>query len=143
MIHCLSIQQPWAWAIVRGYKDIENRNWRTNYRGRILIHAGKVEDIGSVWPVLTITSQRTGQPSFEDQRLNYMRFVRKGGIVGEATLVDCVQNHESRWFNGPFGFVLTNQKMYAEMVPMRGQLGIFQISDWREQVVADEVASCD
>lgn len=37
---CLSVQQPWAWLIVAGYKTIENRTWRTNYRGRIAIHAG-------------------------------------------------------------------------------------------------------
>lgn len=23
---CLSIQQPWAWLIVNGFKDIENRD---------------------------------------------------------------------------------------------------------------------
>lgn len=37
----LSIRQPWAWLICAGYKDVENRDWRTNYRGRILIHAPK------------------------------------------------------------------------------------------------------
>jgi hypothetical protein len=29
----LSIRQPWASLIVAGYKDIENRSWRTSYRG--------------------------------------------------------------------------------------------------------------
>ena len=24
---CLSIRQPWAWAIVKGAKDVENRKW--------------------------------------------------------------------------------------------------------------------
>ena len=37
----LSIRQPWAWLIVNGYKDIENRNWKTNFRGKILVHAAK------------------------------------------------------------------------------------------------------
>ena len=35
----LSIQQPWAWLIVNDHKDIENRDWRTHYRGPVLIHA--------------------------------------------------------------------------------------------------------
>jgi ASCH domain len=38
---CISILQPYAWLIVNGHKDIENRGWPTRFRGRILIHAGK------------------------------------------------------------------------------------------------------
>lgn len=37
----LSIRQPWAWLIVNGFKDIENRSWHTKYRGPVLIHASK------------------------------------------------------------------------------------------------------
>ena len=33
------IRQPWAWLIVHGFKDIENRSWRTRYRGALLIQA--------------------------------------------------------------------------------------------------------
>ena len=40
----LSIRQPWAWLIVNGYKDIENRDWKTHYRGRFYVHAGKQFD---------------------------------------------------------------------------------------------------
>ena len=37
----LSIRQPWAWLIVNGYKDIENRTWSTRFRGKVLIHGMK------------------------------------------------------------------------------------------------------
>jgi len=30
----LSILQPWAWLVVNGHKDIENRTWGTGFRGR-------------------------------------------------------------------------------------------------------------
>ena len=40
----LTIKQPWAYLIIHGGKDIENRTWRTKYRGRILIHAAKADD---------------------------------------------------------------------------------------------------
>jgi hypothetical protein len=33
------IRQPWAWLIVNGFKDIENRSWATRYRGPLLIQA--------------------------------------------------------------------------------------------------------
>jgi hypothetical protein len=36
----LSVRQPWAWLIVNGLKDIENRPRRTLHRGPLLIHAG-------------------------------------------------------------------------------------------------------
>ena len=39
MVKIISVRQPWAWLIVAGHKDIENRTWRTSYRGRLLIHA--------------------------------------------------------------------------------------------------------
>lgn len=31
MMAALSIRQPWAWLVVQGYKDIENRDWPTNF----------------------------------------------------------------------------------------------------------------
>ena len=37
----LSIRQPWAWMILYAGKDIENREWPTRFRGRVLIHASK------------------------------------------------------------------------------------------------------
>jgi hypothetical protein len=40
----LTIKQPWAFAIAEGFKTIENRSRRTNYRGTLLIHAGRAVD---------------------------------------------------------------------------------------------------
>jgi hypothetical protein len=36
MIPALSIRQPWAWLICHAGKNIENRPWRTQFRGRFL-----------------------------------------------------------------------------------------------------------
>lgn len=35
----LSVRESWAYYIVAGLKDIENRTWRTDYRGPLLVHA--------------------------------------------------------------------------------------------------------
>lgn len=35
----ITVKQPWASLIVEGIKDIENRTWKTNFRGRVLVHA--------------------------------------------------------------------------------------------------------
>lgn len=46
----LSIRQPWAWLIMTGLKDIENRTWNTDFRGRFAIHASKKFD----WDALIV-----------------------------------------------------------------------------------------
>src|SRR5271165_5444563 len=38
-LRALSVRQPWAWLIVNGVKDIENRSFRTDHHGPLLIHA--------------------------------------------------------------------------------------------------------
>ena len=37
----LSLRQPWAWLVVNGLKDLENRRWNTRFRGTFLIHAAQ------------------------------------------------------------------------------------------------------
>ena len=52
----LSVKQPWSTLICAGVKDVENRTWRTEYRGPLLIHASAQEDrsakLESLCPVL-------------------------------------------------------------------------------------------
>lgn len=35
----LSLRQPWCWAVLHAGKRVENRVWRTSYRGPFLLHA--------------------------------------------------------------------------------------------------------
>lgn len=109
----LSIQQPWAWLIVHGHKSVENRTWPTNYRGPLLIHAGKTFDHDGYEWVCDVFG--IAIPTGLDV----------GGIVGHATLTACVREHPSPWFFGPFGFVLTDAAPMP-LEPCRGQLGIFR-----------------
>lgn len=39
----LTIQNPYGYLICYGIKDIENRSWKTKYRGSILIHTSSKE----------------------------------------------------------------------------------------------------
>jgi len=43
----LSVHQPYATLICAGVKDVENRSWKTDYRGPLLIHASQVS---FAWP---------------------------------------------------------------------------------------------
>lgn len=40
----LTVRQPWASLIASGTKRVEVRSWRTNYRGPIVILAGRGRD---------------------------------------------------------------------------------------------------
>ena len=40
-ISVLSVRNPYADCIIYGDKEIELRTWKTDYRGRLYIHAGK------------------------------------------------------------------------------------------------------
>jgi hypothetical protein len=40
-IRVLSVRQPYVEAILRGWKVLEYRTWRTHFRGRIALHASK------------------------------------------------------------------------------------------------------
>src|SRR5262249_36185898 len=95
-----------GWSIVGGSRDtllpilgiephenIENRSWPTNYRGPVLIHAS-----------LKIDKQPCVDHGLDPTKLE------TGGVVGIAKIVDCVTTHRSRWFEGPYGFVLKNRR---------------------------------
>jgi hypothetical protein len=121
---CLSILQPYAWLIVNGHKDIENRGWYTPYRGPFLVHAGKKY------------GPRIHREYAEDMRECYgitlptldVMMAMTGGIVGAADITDCVKAHPSRWkMMDTWGFVLANQKTLP-FTPLRGQLGFFDVN---------------
>ena len=37
-VKVLSIKNPYAYLIIQGGKDVENRTWTIDYRGRLYIH---------------------------------------------------------------------------------------------------------
>jgi hypothetical protein len=142
----ISVMQPWAWLIVNRHKDIENRDWATKFRGPVAIHAGKKLDEdcamcltysdGAHHPVTgrNITID-TGQRLISSNRMFDTWSApawhnKRGGIVGIAEVVDCVDRSDSEWFVGKFGFVLANQQP-IEFIQCPGALGFF---DWRKKM---------
>ncbi len=130
----LSIRQPWAWLILNAGKDIENRTWQTQVRGRVLIHAAKGMTIDeyengfdTLLNVKKFYRDRTERrerrvidvPSFEQ--------LERGGIVGSIEIVDCVRRSDSPWFDGPYGFVLRDPKPLPFQT-VSGKLGFFEVN---------------
>lgn len=125
----LAIKQPWAEAVARGWKDIENRDWRTSYRGPVLIHASKLFDDDEAHAYLDVikaagirTEDRKPPLTIGDARR------RCGGIIGIAEIVDCVSMSRSPWFFGRYGFVMANARA-VDLVPCRGMPGLFDVPD--------------
>lgn len=130
----LSIRQPWAWLIVRTdlsdeereqayldgrIKDIENRDWCTNRRGWFFVHAAqKFDDVGYRYAVAHYPDIDFPTPS---------EFLR-GGIIGQANLVDLVEESASRWFVGKHGFVLRGARPLP-FTPCRGKLNFFAVDE--------------
>lgn len=114
----LSIQQPWAWLIVEGYKPIENRTWNTSFRGEFLIHAGKTFDqdgydwVAETFPEIPIVGAK----------------FQRGGIVGKGNLWEVATASSSPWFGGPFGFCIARPEPLP-FASLRGKLGFFDVPD--------------
>lgn len=117
---CLSIQQPWAWAIVAGHKDVENRVWAAAVRGWVLVHAGKQGDAAAFEKML-------GRDLPGGVRTTPGEVLPFGAIVGAMRIDACVQSSASDWFCGPFGFVIGEAVALARPVPLRGMLGFFNV----------------
>ena len=114
-LKALSVKQPFAWLLVNGWKDIEYRTWRTNHRGRLLIHAGKKID----------------KESMADLEA-YFKNVEKckppeslywtGGIIGQVELIDCIYSPSEQDYEWR---VITPEP--CKLIPLAGKLYLFDV----------------
>lgn len=122
----LTIHQPWAWAILRAGKNIENRTWPTSYRGPLLIHAGKFNarwfDEGMLF---------LHQLGFDPPRAE----MQYGAIVGVVDLVDCIDvgpcydemaHKVEPWGFGPWCWILQKPRRLEAPIPTRGHQGLWE-----------------
>ncbi len=119
----LTIREPWATLIIEGMKEYEFRSWKTNYRGRVLIHAGKGFD-------------KDCATLFQEYDFTY----GKGEIIGEAELVDCIYidsefDEKLKAMNslvygkknriGKYAWKFEKVKRYEDRYLVKGQLGLW------------------
>ncbi len=119
----LSVRQPWAWAIVHGGKDIENRSAGSIRAGgmapgTIAVHAAtgmrRVEYDWAFW--------RMAQDGVAVPRPDALV---RGAIIGVVDVIDIVSESDSAWFGGPMGLRLARPRAVTP-VPCVGQLGYFR-----------------
>lgn len=136
----LTIRQPWASLTLmvgengKAFKRVETRSYRTNYRGRIAIHAGAThEDLLLLEGLVLRHMGVEVRPQ--------MVALPYGKVIGEVTIKDCIPINElwdteystamevdfGDWSKGKgrFGWILEDPVMYDQPVPARGQLGLW------------------
>ncbi len=128
----VSIIEPWASLIKENIKNIETRSWKTNYRGKIYIHASKK-------PI----------PK-KDKRINKLvnlledKDFKYGHIIAEATLVDCIYMDKEflnnianngieymcgEYSEGRYAWVLKDIRPLISTIPAKGNLGIWNYNE--------------
>jgi hypothetical protein len=88
-----SLRPAWAWAVVFGGKDVENRPSPTRQRGRVLIHASSYH--GSLREEQDLRLEVSFLTGIAQSDLP-IRFARNA-ILGSVEIVDCVQGAVSKW----------------------------------------------
>ena len=125
-LYALSVRQPWAWAILEGGKDVENRAWKRQppkHRGPLLIHAGKTQ-------------------ATRDDRLDVLLYAKKpppqipdltyGAFVGAVRLTavhharDCHLSCSVWAQPDAYHLELRDPIPFPEPVPGVGQLGLWR-----------------
>ena len=141
----ITVKQPWAWLIIEGVKDIENRTWPTKFRGRVLIHAAaKPWTWQSLLKYLTPAMKSVFDKGGASR--TWLDCLTKGKIIGSVEIVDCVINHPSVWaeksqlsenaddgwlyFDHPtYNWVLANPIKFPEPIPAKGKLSFWEFDE--------------
>lgn len=129
----LTIRQPWASLIMLGYKRFEFRSWRTNYRGGLLIHAGKGID-------------KEAAKRLEKHLPKDLPF---GKILGSVEIVDCIKCDDKfgkmcqkeqkdiyvkTTFEEMYAWELANIQMLDNPIEVKGKLGL-----WDYDIIENKV----
>lgn len=158
----LSMWQPWASLLVSGEKQIETRSWPTQYRGPILIHAGKawgeeieaacsepyychsLEKLGFVHPHSTAQyTQSTHRKTWRD--------LPRGAIIGAVELIDVLPTEElierglmpremafGDYSEARYGWVCQRPVMFKTPIPCRGEQGLYFLRSESSEAVERE-----
>ena len=125
----LSVRAPWWWAILHG-KPVENRDWYTNVRGRVFLHASKFwkqDEINCDLDDIYDMAEDDGI-KLPDVDLDVMK-AAGGCIVGSVVITDCVTKHPSAFFQGKHGFLLDDPMEFGRPIPFKGALGFFEVNE--------------
>ena len=153
-VKVLSVKNPFAYLILQGGKDVENRTWTTDYRGRLYIHASGDTmpfSLAEDYPELKsekkydeyvlkvrdfhkkISKYYENFGITEDTDINSwinktdIWFLKSQSIIGYVDLVDVIQNSSSPWsIDGQYHWILKNPTLLENPIrQVKGRLGLW------------------
>lgn len=133
---CLTVQQPFASALVAGAKDVENRTWSP--RGLqpgdwLAIHAGRTNypDHGA-WA--TVRGMWRGMPP--KSQMPY------GAVIGAVRFAEVLPmaRCSSRWACGPMCWRFYAAVILPEVINARGALGLWTLPEEITTKVLEAIA---
>lgn len=123
----LTLKQPWATLVSEGIKEYEFRSWKTNYRGKVLIHAGagidkkeieRFKDLNLKYPSKRIIAEVEIEDCLElDDKLNQK-------IISENNIA-----YGSKIRTG-YAWKLKNVKKIKSNKEINGKLGLWNIDKY-------------
>ncbi len=134
----LTIKQPWAQLVMKGGKDIENREWPCHYRGHIAITASAKIDKAEVFSACDFMKSWIPKFStriFMDEAMRHP----VGCALGTVEIYGCVTDSDRPWFQGRYGFLLRDPRPLATPIPIKGKLGLWELPEDIEQRVVAEL----
>lgn len=135
----ITLRQPFASLITAGLKTYETRSWKTNHRGTLAIHAGLQAD-----PLPDALRRRLeNHPNYGRDIFTILRGgYPKGAIIAIVEITDCICMDDLMivklpimefecgfWKSGRYAWKLENIRVLPEPYPIKGQQGIWNISD--------------
>ncbi len=133
----LAVQQPWASLICYGIKDIENRTWETDYRGRLFIVASAT-NIASKFDSFEWRIRRAINKHIDAGNFPPLKSLPTSAVIGYVDLEDCDLNPvKSIWSNNGgwevynVNWVLKNAYIFDEpqLVGFKAKLNLFEIPE--------------
>jgi hypothetical protein len=134
----ITIKQPFAYLICSGIKDVENRTWKTNFRGRVLIHAtAKFDKNFAKCEALDMffTEEQIKQiDNYSSNVLCGSKYtddsLHTSAIIGSVEIVDCVKNHPSIWaIQDMYHWILSNPILFVNPVKnIKGKLSFWDFN---------------
>ena len=122
----LTVRQPWAWAIIHGGKDVENRGWpvpkTVELPQRIAIHAA-MGCTQKEWGRAAEWMRLRGLPTPPS-----LEHLPRGAIIGTVEVFGCSPHFPSPWVDGSgFAWLLRRTQAFARPVTCTGRLGLWEI----------------
>ncbi len=135
----LTVRQPFASLIVDGYKTIENRTWKTDYKGPLAIHAAAskpdpvvmalVKDHFFKWWMGTHRSDHVEGLMYWHHRFESSQEIPRGCVIGAVNLVDgsARVGMDNPWaLVDHYHWILDTANPYEEPVEAKGRLGLWE-----------------